>query len=203
MNCLAVDTGSNHLTVLLTKGDKVYKSHIDNAMLKHSVTLMPEIEALLESSNTALCEIDVFCAVVGPGSFTGIRIGVSTIKALAYSQNKKVLSVTSFEVLAYNSDRAKVLSVIDARHDNFYACGFVNKKVVLEPCFINLESLVELSKEYFVVTDTDILVDIAYEKANVLDGFINAVTSNLDRASIDRESLVPLYVKKSQAEEEL
>ena len=53
------------------------------------------------------------------------------------------------------------------------------------------------------MTDTDILVDIAYEKANVLDGFINAVTSNLDRASIDRESLVPLYVKKSQAEEEL
>ena len=185
MNCLAVDTGSNHLTVLLTKGDKVYKSHIDNAMLKHSVTLMPEIEALLESSNTALCEIDVFCAVVGPGSFTGIRIGVSTIKALAYSQNKKVLSV------------------IDARHDNFYACGFVDKKVTLEPCFINLEKLVELSKEYFVVADTDILVDIAYEKANVLDGFINAVTSNLDRASIDRESLVPLYVKKSQAEEEL
>ncbi len=200
MNCLAVDTSSNHLTVLIIKDDLVYKSFINDVSLKHSVTLLSEIENLLISSNTRLEDIDVFCSAVGPGSFTGIRIGVSTVKAFAYSNGKKVLPVTSFQSLAYNSDNERVLAVINARHDNYYACGFEGDKIVLKPCFITFEELVKISKNFHVVSDSEL--QIPYEKADVLNGFIKAVTKNLNGATFDRESLVPLYVKKSQAEEE-
>ena len=148
MNYLAVDTSGNHLTVLLSKNGALDCYFSKNIGLKHSVTLMSEIENLLEKTQTSLSEIDVFSVVIGPGSFTGIRIGVATVKALAYAYNKKVLPVTSFEVLAYNSVGKKVLSVIDARHDNFYACGFDGKEVSLSPSFISKEELEKNSSNY-------------------------------------------------------
>lgn len=200
MNALAIDTSGNHLTVLLLKGDSVYKSHLSNALLKHSITLMPEIEKVLEETNTPLSEIDVFCSAIGPGSFTGIRIGVSTIKALAYATGKKVLGVTSFLSLAYNSDESKVLAVIDAKHDNFYVCGFENKKVTIPPCFLSLSEVKSLANGYTIVCDGDI--DISCVKADYESGFYKAVKESLSLASYDLESLLPLYVKKSQAEEE-
>lgn len=200
MNCLAIDTGGNHLTVLLVKGGKVYKSHIENAMLKHSVTLMPEIENLLIQTDTKLSDIDKYCAVVGPGSFTGIRIGVSAIKALAYANNKKVFGVTSFLSLAYSSDEDKILTVIDAKHDNYYVCGFENLSQTIKPCFVSSEELKALANGYTVVSDSEL--DIPFVMGNYLKGFENAVVDNFEKLSLDIEELVPLYVKKSQAEEE-
>ena len=200
MNCLAIDTGGNHLTVLLIKEGKVYKRYIENAMLKHSVTLMPEIENLLIETDTQLNSIDKYCAVVGPGSFTGIRIGVSAIKALAYANNKNVFGVTSFLSLAYNSDEDKILSVIDAKHGNFYVCGFDGKNETIKPCFVSVDELKTLAKGYTVVSDCEL--DIDYIKGDYLKGFEKAVLDNYEKESLNIEELVPLYVKKSQAEEE-
>ena len=200
MNCLAVDTSGNHLTVVLLKGEQLYKRHLDNALLKHSVTLMPQIEDILEEANLSLKDIDVFGSSIGPGSFTGIRIGVSTVKALAFAGGNKVFAVTSFKSLAYNSDESKVLAVIDAKHDNFYVCGFENKKVTIPPCFLSLSEVKSLANGYTIVCDGDI--DISCVKADYENGFYKAVKESLSLASYDLESLLPLYVKKSQAEEE-
>ena len=193
MNVLAIDTSGSHLTVMIKKGEETIVNHNINAGLKHSVTLLTEVDVALSKSNLALSDIDVFCAVTGPGSFTGIRIGVSTVKAFAYAFSKKVLSVTSFDTIAYDSEEEKVLAVIDARHGNYYACGYTNKQISLSPCFISEEELNALAKEYKILT---------LENANILSGLEKAVASKLSDASCDRESIVPLYVKKSQAEEE-
>ena len=200
MTCLAIDTSGNHLTALIIKDNDVYGEYISDVNLKHSVTLMTEIENLLLSSGIKLSEVDVFCAVTGPGSFTGIRIGVSTVKALAYAFNKKVLEVTSFETLAYNSDKSKVLAVIDAKHQNYYVCGFNNYEIELKPCFISFDELSKLVKDYKVYSNVSL--DIEHSIADIKNGLIKAVKSKLHLATFERESLVPLYVKKSQAEEE-
>ena len=200
MNCLAVDTSGNHLTVVLLKDKQLYKKHLDNALLKHSVTLMPQIEQILGEAELSISDIDVFGASVGPGSFTGIRIGVSTIKALAFANGKKVFGVTSFESLAYNSDVNKILAVIDAKHSNFYVCGFEKGQVIIEPKFISLEELKNLVDGYQVVADCDL--DIPFIKGDYVKGFIKAVEKGVQKASSDVELLIPLYVKKSQAEEE-
>ncbi len=200
MTCLGIDTSGNHLTAFIMRDGEVLSVFHENVGLKHSVTLMPVIEDLLEKLNMSLSDIDVFSTVIGPGSFTGIRIGVSTVKALAYSLGKKVLAVTSFEALAYNTIDKSVVTVIDARHENYYVCGFEKGKITVEPCFMGLEELKKL-EDLPIVSDVEIPVSSTV--GDLVGGFISAVKENLDRATLDIESLVPLYVKKSQAEEEL
>lgn len=200
MTCLAIDTSGNHLTALIIKDGEVFGEFLSDINLKHSVTLMPEIEKLLNETGVLLNEIDVFCAVTGPGSFTGIRIGVSTVKALAYAFNKKVLEVTSFETIAYNSEESKVLAVIDAKHQNYYVCGFNNLEIEIKPCFVSLEELKSMCLGYTVYSNGEL--SIPHVVADLKYGIIKAVKNKLNLATFERESLVPLYVKKSQAEEE-
>ena len=112
INYLAIDTSGNGLTVAVG-GEKKAVSRLENCTLTHSVELMGEIENTLEKAGLNKENIDVFACSVGPGSFTGIRIGVSTVKAFGYALNKKVLAVTSFLSLAYNVEKGrKKLAVI-------------------------------------------------------------------------------------------
>ena len=200
MNYLAVDTSGKNLTIIIKKDQKYYTYHDDECGVNHSVALMPEIEKLAKSANFDFKGADFFACVVGPGSFTGIRIGVATIKAMCFAFNKPCLLVTSFDALAYNNPNGKVLSLIDARHNGFYACGYDGEEIVLSPRYIMREEVEELLGEYSAFASTDI-DGIATEKVSVLDGFIKAIESKLPAVTFDLESLTPLYVRKSQAEE--
>ena len=200
MNCLAIDTSGTHLTVVVIKNEQVFCEFLLDSGLKHSTTLMPIIEQTLLKAELNIKDIDVYSAVTGPGSFTGIRIGISTIKGLSYAFKKPVINVTSFDVLAYNKRERKSLAVIDALHDNFYVQGYDDTAVCLLPQFIDVKKLEQLSKEYQIISSTQI------EGVNALvcdlkQGFINAVIAKMGEQNLDRESLVPLYVRKSQAEE--
>lgn len=205
MNYLAIDTSRSSLTVVVGGKNKAVK-FLPDCALTHSVVLMGEIENALAEAEIDKKDIDVFACAVGPGSFTGIRIGVATVKALAYALGKKVLGVTSFDSLAYNvSDERKKLAVIDARHGNFYAYGYAaDGQIDLSPRFIDTAALCGLAREYEIISDEKIENSdgFSYSVADVKDGFIKAVEANLGKASDDAETLVPLYVKKSQAEEE-
>ena len=200
MNYLAIDTSRGSLTCIVSYNGKIYSKFISDCNLQHSVTLMPLIDEILQENDIALDDIDVYSAVVGAGSFTGIRIGVSTIKALAYSKGKKVLSVTSFDTLAYNVKEDKILCLIDAKHDHVYCCGYENKKVVIEPCYITISEAKKLSAGFLVVSEEEIS-GIESQKADILDGLIKAVESKINDSTKDIESLVPIYIRKSQAEE--
>lgn len=212
MNYLAIDTSRESLTVaagektigkVKTGGERKAVRFLPDCALTHSVVLMDEIEKCLAEAGLDKKDIDVFACAVGPGSFTGIRIGVATVKALAYALGKKALGVTSFDSLAYNvSDGLKKLAVIDARHGNYYVCGYDETgKIELSPRFITLDELKNLSGEYEIVSDTETGIAGAVV-ADVKEGFIKAAEDKLGNASSDVETVVPLYVKKSQAEEE-
>ena len=202
MKCLAIDTSGAHLTVAFIDGDKVNSTFIENCNLKHSVVLMPTVENLINSLGVSLNEVDVFACSVGPGSFTGIRIGVSAVKAFAYAQNKKVLSVTSFDALAYNNRSGNNLAVIDARHNNFYVQKYEGVIAVGEPTFIDGNALKELENAGSAVITFDDS-ELYIKNADIRKGFIDAVLDKLNLATFDIESINPLYVRKSQAEESL
>ena len=112
------------------------------------------------------------------------------------------MPLTSFDTIAYNKEGGKVLAIIDARHDNFYACGYKDKKITIKPCFIDGQKLDELSKEYAVLSSAPIEGHDC-EVVDVFNGFLKAIEENADLITEGRESIVPLYVKKSQAEEGL
>lgn len=203
MNYLAIDTSGTWLTVIVG-GEKNAMRFTPDCRLSHSVVLMDEIEKCLEEAGARIEDIDVFACSVGAGSFTGIRIGVSTVKAFAYALGKKVLPVTTFDSLAYNIGNGKKrLALIDARHGNYYACGYgEDGTIVLPPKFIGEEEVKSLADGYLLVSDAP-QTAFACVTADVADGFKKAVEGNLHNATYDRETVVPLYVKKSQAEEEL
>ena len=200
MNYLAIDTCGKNLTVVIKKGEKIYKHFDDECGVSHSVDLMPVIEKLATKAEFDFCTADFFACVVGAGSFTGIRIGISTIKAMCFVYKKPCLAITSFDTLAYNIKGGKTLALIDAKHDGFYACGYNDGQVDLQPCYIMKDQVKRLLKEYKGVSNTDIK-GLRVKKVSVLDGLILAIENKEQNISDNPEDLIALYVRKSQAEE--
>ena len=199
MNYLAIDTSGKNLTVVICKNGKIFSYNDDECGVNHSVYLMPKVEELALKAGFNFSTADFFACVVGAGSFTGIRIGVATVKALCFAYKKPCLSITSFDTLAYNKKDGKVLAVIDAKHNGFYVCGYNGKKVDFEPSYLMREDVEKLLSEYTAVSST-VIKDMQTEIVSVLDGLINAVAEKAD-SLIDPERITPLYVRKSQAEE--
>lgn len=200
MNYLAVDTANKNLTVIICKDGEIFKYYDQECGVKHSTELMPKVEELAESIGFDFTRADFFACVTGAGSFTGIRIGVSTIKAMCFAFNKPCLAITSFDALAYNMADGKILAVIDAKHEGYYVCGYNNTKVDLEPSYVKGDVVKELSKSYTLVCATPL--EIADCKiVCVVDGLIKAVNAKSNEISFDIDALTPLYVRKSQAEE--
>lgn len=200
MNYLAIDTSGKNLTVIIKKGDEVHSYFDAECGVNHSVNLMPRVEQLAEQAQFDLSQVDFFACVVGAGSFTGIRIGVATIKAMCFAYNKPCLSITSFDTLAYNT-QGKVLAVIDAKHNGFYVCGYHNEKVVFEPSYIMKDQLLQLVSEYDKAVSSTVIADVDAQIVCVKDGLINAVECKKECVLYNIETLTPLYVRKSQAEE--
>lgn len=199
MNYLAIDTSGKNLTVVIKKNNEIFTAYDEECGVNHSVELMPRVEELCKKADFDLKDADYFACVVGAGSFTGIRIGVATVKAMCFAFNKPALSITSFDTLAYNVD-GKVLAVIDAKHNGFYVCGYEGGKVVLDPSYIMKEKLIELAREYLVVSSTQI-DGIDCQIVKVDKGLIRAIEKKEEFITDDIEALTPLYVRKSQAEE--
>lgn len=198
MNYIAVDTSGKHLTLIAKKDGKIYEFFDKECGVNHSVSVMRELENLLIKADMKPAEADFFACVVGAGSFTGIRIGVSTVKALAFAAGKPVLKITSFDTLAYNIDSGKVLAVIDAKHNGFYICPYIDGKAGVAEYALK-ERLADF-KDYIFVSGEEIQ-GLNVRTVSVSEGLKKAVEKKNGEISDDINSLVPLYVRKSQAEE--
>lgn len=198
MNYIAVDTSGKYLTLIAKKGNNVYEFFDKDCGVNHSVAIMQELENLLLKADMDLKEADFFACVVGAGSFTGIRIGVSTVKALAFAVNKPVLKITSFDTLAYNIDSGKVLAVIDAKHNGFYVCPYVDGKAGKAE-YVMSERLTDFNDYLFVASEE--IKGLNTQVVSVKEGLKKAIEKKNGEMSGDINSLIPLYVRKSQAEE--
>ncbi len=133
MKILAVDSSAKACSAALTDDDKIIGSFFINTALTHSQTLVPMIDAVLKSTNTELNSVNALAVSAGPGSFTGVRIGVAAIKGMAMPLNKPCISVSTLEAMAYNliNDDCIVCAVMDARCNQVYNALFeiLNGKV--------------------------------------------------------------------------
>ncbi len=195
-NFLAIDTSSRYLSVLAVKGDKRTLRHIPECAMKHSVILMDETDKAFKEVGLIPAECDFFAAVTGPGSFTGIRIGISTAKGFALAADKPLLSITSFDLIAYNVNSEKFYVVIDAAHDHYYVCGYKkDKSVITEPSYMDYESVAALDAPLYGFED---LAFGNYTRLDAGSCLYPATCLNEDKKSSEMRAL---YVRKSQAEE--
>ena len=218
MKILAVDTSSEICSVAILEDNKVIVENSLNDGKTHSENLMTIMENTLEENKIKLSDIDLIACSVGPGSFTGIRIGVSSIKAIAEVLDVPVASVTSLETLAQNVEvkGATIVSLIDAKNDQVYAGIFddnYNKKE--EYIADSIYNVIERLKEY----ENIILVgNGAIKYKGLLEESVQNISfsdSNLQSASnvgkigykkhkekdlASADTIMPMYLRKSQAE---
>ncbi len=126
MLILAMDTSTMVGGVALLKDGITLGEHILNVRATHSERLMSSVEALMAAADVGPGDLDAIACGVGPGSFTGVRIGVSACKAMAYALSIPIASVPSLDALAYGRGRGAraVWCLIDARHGRCYSASF-------------------------------------------------------------------------------
>ena len=201
MKILAINTASLEAQIALLCGEKKVFKTLD-ASMKHSENLLPEIEKILFESNLTLNDLDAVMVNVGPGSFTGLRISIATIKAfLNVFEKLKCIKTTTFELIAnefYKSNCGKTNVVIDALSNLYYLQQFDDGEKTNEPKLISLEEMKTLNK---IVSNSEIenenksVVNITCE--NLLNVAIEKFEKN---EFISEEELLPLYIRPSQAE---
>lgn len=193
---LAIDTSSHYLTVLAVKGGRAVIKYIPDCAMQHSVILMDKIDEALKEADLTADECSFFAAVTGPGSFTGIRIGIATAKGFSLGAGKPLLAVTSFDLIAYNVNSENFYTVIDAAHGHYYVCGYgAGRKKTLEPCYLSLQEVENLNFPLFGFEDLPLK---NYTALNAGECLFNAVSLNAGNTS---DVMHALYVRKSQAEE--
>lgn len=153
MKILAFDTSNKPLSVAVVVDGEVL-AHVESTEKKtHSISILPDIKNTLEESNLTINDIDLIAVSKGPGSYTGVRIAVTVAKTLADTLSKKLVGVSSLELLAANGDKAHILvPLMDARNDNAFAGVYQNSRdnfvSIMQDHHTSMEKLFDTLKQY-------------------------------------------------------
>lgn len=215
---LSVDSSAVTASVALTDGENVINNEFVNAGLTHSETLLPMIKRVL--GDTKVSDLDAIAVTAGPGSFTGVRIGVATVKGLAFEKNIPCIGVSTLEAIAYNfaDENIIVCAVMDARRMQFYNALFeIKNGKAIRLCddrAISITDLREDLKKYDRVVIAGDGAKLCFDNIN-LDNCTLAPNDKMyqngigvsraakDKKKISASSLMPVYLRLSQAEREL
>jgi tRNA threonylcarbamoyladenosine biosynthesis protein TsaB len=165
MIVLASDTSTKKAHFALLENETVRAEVSVNTEKKHGETIVPAIEGLLHMADRVIEEVDLFVTTVGPGSFTGIRVGVSALKGLAFALNKPLVGVSTLETLAMNvpDSSITVCPMIDARRDEVYTALYT---------FKGKSGVPDKTGEERAVAPADLLYDLEGEVVFLGDGAI-------------------------------
>lgn len=227
MKILALDTTAGAASAALTEDGFLVGETFVNCGFTHSQTVMPMVEHLLQTTRTPLSEVDCLAVAAGPGSFTGVRIGIATVKGLALPEEKPCLGVSTLKELAWNlrGYEGILCPVMDARCKQVYHALFESdgENVRRLSCdqAISISTLGErlrnLKENIFLVGDGAVLCynnlksevnhlrlapeGVRYQRASS----VAFVAEELYRAGLytDGERLAPVYLRLPQAEREL
>lgn len=150
MKIFALDCASVSASAALTDSEILLGESFTNVKLTHSQTLLPMAEALLKNCRTDLSVVDVFAVTVGPGSFTGVRIGVAALKGMADAAGKPCFGVSALETAAYpfRSFDGIVCAVMDARCEQVYTALFSGSTRLTEDSAMKITELADLLAGY-------------------------------------------------------
>ena len=222
MLILAFESSARAASVALVEDGRLISQYSQCSGLTHSRTLLPMAEDMLKNAELSLDKVDLFAVAHGPGSFTGIRIGVSTVKGLAWAADKPCVGVSTLEAMAWHGLAAGglVCPVMDARRSQVYNALFriENGKPVrlCEDRPIALSQLAEelrtLNAPAFLIGDGAELAEkylreqglactVAPENLRWQSAWGVAMAA-MDKTPGNADALLPVYLRLSQAERE-
>ena len=218
MKILSIDTSSKICGVAVLENAILLKEILQDNGLTHSESLMPIIKNILSELNLDLSNIDLIVCDKGPGSFTGIRIGVATTMAFADSLNIKTIGISSLEALAYNVKTDGIIcSLIDAKNDNVYVGLFEKsgetyksrRKFSTENISNILLELQNINNGITFVGDgavthknkiISMLPNSKFIETNELSAYKLGLAGLAHLKDEDLQDILPLYLRKPQAE---
>jgi len=232
MKILSIDTASDVCGVSILENNNLIEKFDEITKESHSQRLMPIIENAFKKTKLTIDDIDLIVCDIGPGSFTGIRIGVATVKAFCDSKDIIPIGISSLESLAYSiKNNSKIIcSIINAKNDNCYFALYEKSKdntlqTLIEPEAENIDTTLSILNSYNLDTLDNKVISFVGDgskvyKDKILEIFPNSIISNekndildsynLGLAGFDKyssgeeiEELLPLYLKKPQAQIQL
>ena len=224
MKILSLDSSADVGTVALCEDERLLAEMTVNTGNTHSESLLPTVEAVLKITGTNINDVDLFACSTGPGSFTGVRIGVATIKGLAYGKNKPCASVSTLEALAHNLSgfNGIICPVMNARRNQVYNALFECKDSIITRLTpdraISIEELdAELAEKdmpIYLCGDGYGITEKGFNKtkicavpyrmrlASAYSVARCALEAQKDGKVVSDAELVPIYLRPSQAERE-
>ncbi|MBQ7105914.1 MAG: tRNA (adenosine(37)-N6)-threonylcarbamoyltransferase complex dimerization subunit type 1 TsaB [Clostridia bacterium] len=227
MKILAAECSAVSASCALTDNGKTIATSFVNLKLTHSQTLLPMIKAMLDSAKTDIKDIDGFCISSGPGSFTGIRIGISAVKGMAAPEKKPCVGVSTLLAMAYNYADTDCIAccVMDARCSQVYNAMFrIENGVITRLCDDRALLCEELAKdikenysgEKIIVIgdgtscfapfadDLNVILSHPSRRFQTAEGVAQAAYNDfLCGNTTPPEQLLPTYLRLPQAEREL
>lgn len=224
MKILSLDSSSVTASVAITENGKILSESFINNGLTHSQTLMPMVEEVLKDSGVSIKDIDLFAITNGPGSFTGVRIGIASVKGMADALGKKCRAVSTLEAIAEPLKNQDVIAcaVMDARCNQVYTASFNLGNRLCEDKAVLIDELGEELKQYdkkiVFIGDGSVLCyeklheiirncEIADENIRYVHGssvgFVAEEKIKNGIEPINSANLVPFYLRLPQAEREL
>lgn len=227
MQILAFDSSALTASVALWRDGMIVAEESCTNALNHSVRLLPMIDEVLRLSETTAADVDAFALSAGPGSFTGVRIGIATLKGLAFRTDCLCAPVSTLEALAYNElgHRGVICAVMDARRNEFYNALFTTDEEgkLVRLCADRAISGADLSLELCSMEGTVVICGdgaaLFYQHCqNTMSGrkfYLSSPTRRVQRASsvacvgaemlkngqgVSILQLAPLYLRASGAE---
>ncbi len=202
MTIFYIDTTSKYLYTGIVKDNILLIDKKKDLGKDLSVYTVDEVSKMFDEVKLTPSDIDKIIVVNGPGSFTGIRIGVTLAKIFAWGLNKKITTITSLEAMAESIETKKIIvPIINARRDACYASIIDNGNVLLEGEYLSIEKLklflMGIGREYvFVSNDT-----FRFETEKYVPNILKIVLKYQNREDINPHLVNPLYLKLTEAEE--
>lgn len=192
MNRLFIDTSTKYLCIGIAKDEKVIYKFQQEAIKKQSELTIPFLQKALKENNLELNDIAEVTVTIGPGSFTGIRIGMCVAKVLASLNNIPLKAISSLNSYA---SLGKKIVILDAKAKRVYLGIYNDNKKVIDECVVEISTLKEMLKDYpdYDVVLDSYLIDLDSEEIDVIEN-MNRISLTSDVVE-NIDSLVPIYLK--------
>ena len=192
MKILGMDTSGSTASVAVIDDTTLLGEYSINHKKTHSQKLMPMLDELLRSLALKPGDLDAFAISIGPGSFTGLRIGIATIKGIAHPLDKPVLSVPTLDGLAFNiaGYDGLICPIIDARNDNVYTAIYKYNKDA---------STLSRKSEYMALHINDLLSQFKNDEKVMFLGDTNEKFKSIIQDKVNNSEFAPIHLALQKA----